>query len=384
MNRRRAFFLVVVLLAAVAVSAAAPPAYADYLAYAVVKSGEEVPLPEDVQAIAKKNAKKLVEVKWGEYSGKKIRIGVLEANNESSAASYSFDGPQGSYSWSASSNMDQIPVSGIDAILTDVLARTERFRVLERTELDAVLDEQDLGDSGRVAKPSAAAIGKVLGAQYLIKIVVNSYEPGVSKKKGGLGGFSRKLKAVGGIKAGKEKSYVAMTFKLIDAETSEVVASEVVEATISDLSLDLGGVGWGAAGALGGFMSSYAKTPVGQAVIACVNAGVFEVVKQVGNLPMSGTVVAVKDPHVILNLGQNAVSVGDQLMAKAKGESFVDPETGLELGAEEEDLGLLKVTKVQEKLSYAEPVGFDLSRLSRGDKVVSTKAPESLEFGAPW
>ena len=71
-------------------------------------------------------------------------------------------------------------------------------------------------------------------------------------------------------------------------------------------------------------------------------------------------------------------TVGDQLMAKSKGESFVDPETGLELGAEEEDLGLLKITKVQEKISYAQPVGFELSRLSRGDKVVSTEAAEPL------
>jgi hypothetical protein len=255
---------------------------------------------------------------------------------------------------------------------------------LTRTELDEVLDEQDLGDSGRVAKPSAAKIGKVLGAQYLVQVVVNSYEPNVGGKKAGLGGFSRKLRAFGGVKAGKNKSYIQLTFKLIDAETTEVIASEVVEATISELSVGGGGVGWGGAGALGGFLSGYSKTPIGQAVMSAVNIGVFELVKQVGNLPLTGSVIKVDDTKVILNLGTGVVQVGDILTAVSRGEEFVDPETGLSLGAEEQEIGSLKVTSVKEKYSYAEPQGFALSSLSSGDKVVSTAAAAALEYGPPW
>ena len=356
--------------------------HADYVAYAVNKNDGEVPLPADAKEIVKKNAKKLVEVRWGDYSGNKIRVGVMEADNQSGAASYHYSGPGGEAEFT--SGNEQVPVNGIDALLTDVLAKTGRFRVLTRTELNDVLDEQDLGDSGRVAKPSAAKIGQVLGAEYLIQVVVNSYEANVGGRKGGIGGISRKLKVLGGVKGGKNKSYVQLTFKLIDAETTEIIASQVVEGTITDMSLDLGGVGWGAGGALGGFLSGYSKTPIGQAVMATINIGVFEIVKQLGNLPMTGSVVKIEDNRVIVNLGSGAVEAGDELMAVSQGEEFVDPETGLSLGAEEEDIGTLKVTEVKDKYCYAVPVGFDASRLTRGDKVLSARPPAPLEYGPAW
>jgi len=369
----------VLILAFVMISSMAQ---ADYVAYAINKKGEETPMPENGKAIVKKNAKKVVGLRWGEYAGKRIRIGVMEADNKSGAASYHYSGPGGEASYS--SGYEQVPVNGIDALLTDALTKTGRFRVLTRTELNEVLDEQDLGDSGRVAKPSAAKIGKVLGAQYLVQVVVNSYEANVGGKKAGLGGFSRKLKAFGGVKGGKNKSYVQLTFKLIDAETSEIMASEVVEGTITELSLDMSGVGWGGAGALGGFLSGYSKTPIGQAVMAVINIGVFELVKQVGNLPMTGTVVKVEDSRVIVNLGADAVQTGDELKAVSQGEEFVDPETGLSLGADEEDIGILKVTDVKEKYCYAVPLGFETSRLSRGDKVLSSNPPAPLTYGPAW
>ncbi len=355
---------------------------ADFLAYAVTKKDGEVPLPEDPGAIVKKNAKKLVGVRWGDYAGKKIRVGVMEADNQSGAGSYHYSGPGGEAHYEG--GYEQVPINGIDALLTDVLTKTGRFRVLTRTELNEVLDEQDLGDSGRVAKPSAAKIGQVLGAEYLIQVVVNSYEANVGGKKGGLGGVSRKLRAFGGIKGGKNKSYVQLTFKLIDAETTEILASQVVEGTITEMSMDLSGMGWGAGGALGGFLGGYAKTPIGQAVMATINVGVFELVKQLGNLPMTGSVVKIEDGRVIINLGDGAVESGDELRAVSQGEDFVDPETGLSLGAEEEEIGTLKVTEVKEKYCYAVPVGFETSRLSRGDKVRSTKAAAPLEYGPDW
>jgi len=175
-----------------------------------------------------------------------------------------------------------------------------------------------------------------------------------------------------------------MTFKLINAETSEVVASEVIEATISDMSVGFGGAGWGAAGVLGGFLSSYSKTPIGQAVMAATNIGVLELIKQVGNLPLTGSVVKVEEGRAIVNLGEGTVQSGDLLTAVSQGEDFVDPDTGLSLGAEEEDLGTLKVTSVKEKYCYVEAVGFELSNLSRGDKVRANSEPVPLQFGPLW
>ena len=115
-----------------------------------------------------------------------------------------------------------------------------------------------------------------------------------------------------------------------------------------------------------------------------VNIGVIELVKQVGNLPLTGSVVKVEAARVIVNLGQGTVETGELLTAVSQGEDFVDPETGLSLGAEEEEIGTLKVMSVKEKYCYAEAVGFDLSALSRGDKVLSGADPTPLRFGPPW
>jgi curli biogenesis system outer membrane secretion channel CsgG len=375
MNRKLAFLLLVTL----SLTSTFTSAENDYVAYSETKKEGEQPLPENAREIVKKNAKKLVGVRWGDYTGRKIRVGVLDADNQSGTASFRWNGGE------FSAGNEQIPVNGIDALLSDVMAKTSRFTVLTRTgELDNILDEQDLGDSGRVAKPSAAKIGKVLGAQYLVQLVINSYQPNVGGKKVGLGGFSRKLRAVGGAKVGKNKSYVQMTFKLIDAETSELVASEVIEANISDMSLGFGGGGWGGGGMLGGFMSGYSKTPIGQATMAAINIGVLELVKQVGNLPIVGSVVKVDADKAIVNLGEGSVVVGDLLKAVSMGEEFIDPDTGLSLGAEEEAVGALKVTSVKEKFCYVEAVGFDLANLTRGDKVLTNKEPQPLKFGPDW
>lgn len=378
---RKSVRVVVTMLVAALVTVPTVVLAQEYVAYAVTKKGEEEPIPEDVLAITKKNAKKLVELRWSDYAGPQLRVGVLEADNKSGAGTWHVSDDYGT---KASGGSTEVPVNGIDAILADSLQKTGRFRVLTRTELGDVLDEQDLGDSGRVAKPSAAQTGQVLGAEYLVQVVINSYEAGVGGKQGGIGGFSRKLRAVGGIKGGKEKSYVSMTFRLINAETSEIEATQVVEATISDLSIGLGGYGWGGAGALGGFLSGYAKTPIGQAVIAAINAGTVELVKQLGNKPLSGSVIKVDGDRVMVNLGEGMVASGDRFAAQSKGEEIIDPDTGVSLGSENEDIGMLEIVEVKEKFSYAKAVGFDPARLSRGDRLVSTQGPEPLKFGPPW
>src|SRR5262245_6580101 len=49
-------------------------------------------------------------------------------------------------------------------MLTNELAGTGKFKMVEREKLTAVLDEQDLAASGRVSKSSGAKIGKMTGA----------------------------------------------------------------------------------------------------------------------------------------------------------------------------------------------------------------------------
>lgn len=357
-------------------------ANADYLAYAVGEQSR-LPLPESIDAI---DARYLVNLEWGEYDGGRARVGVLSVDNTSTASSFRATRPDGGeLTWEAD-HATLVPVNGIEAIVTDVMNRTGRFRLVERQALDSVLEEQDLVTSERVSRPSGARTGNVLGAQFLVQVVVTDYEAKVSgNTAGGIGGaISNRLPAVlGAVGVKSDQGRVGMNVRLIDAETSEVVYTKQIESVIRERGLTFGGLVIGGEGALGGFFSNYAKTPIGQAVIAGVNKGVYELVKEIGANPASGSVVRAEGDRVWVNLGQGAVEAGDELRIISKGEELVDPETGLSLGSMETELGMARVVAVQERFSIAEDISLTAIP-SRGDRVVSTAAPPGIQFASGW
>jgi len=57
---------------------------------------------------------------------------------------------------------------GIAELLITELAANPRIRVVEREQLQQILDEQNLGAGDRVDKETAVRLGKILGARYMI------------------------------------------------------------------------------------------------------------------------------------------------------------------------------------------------------------------------
>ncbi len=351
----------------------------DYLAYAVTEVGE-FPLPENLDNLALTVAKHLVQFRWGDYTGSRARITVLPVENTSSVASYKLklDAPDGNYEFSAESSGQFVPIQGIESIVTDTLFQTGRFTVLERENLEEQFKEQDLGISDRVSKPSAAKRGKTLGAEVNIKLKITNYEPDFSGKSFGGGGLSEGL--LGGVSVGKKNSRVVIVFQMIDAETSEIIFSKKVQAIVGKMGFGLGGL----SGQGGAFFTSYAKTPIGQAVIAAINVGTYELVKQIGSRPSSGVVIDV-DELIALNIGANKkLQIGDKLTARSKGKELIDPETGLSLGTRSRAVGLIEIIEVQEKFSFAKPIGFEPSRLKKGDTVTAVKTSSSPRYADGW
>ena len=367
-----------VFLALALAFAGVQTAAADYVAYSVGEK-EKSPLPERVDKV---DTKYLLNIEWGDYAGRKARLGVLEVDNNSSTSSYTVSTMMGSVDYSASTT--GVPVNGIEAIVIDSLSQTGRFRLVERTELGDVLAEQDLASSGRVAKPSGAKTGNVLGAEYLVQLVVTDYESKTSGTDKGLGGIlTRKVPLLGGIKAGSSTGRVGLNIRLIDAETSEITFTKQIEAVIKETNLAFGGAGLIGDVGLGGFMSQYSKTPVGQAVIAGINQAVFELIKQVGAKPPEGSIIKADAAQIYVNLGADSVAVGDRLQVLKKGEELIDPETGISLGGSTTVMGEIEVSQVQEKFSIARPVSLSATP-DRGDMVKGTKAAAPLEFARSW
>lgn len=144
-------------------------------------------------------------------------------------------------------------------MLTNELAATNAFQMVERARLDAILDEQDLGSSGRVDPASAAKVGKMVGAEYLVTGTVTAYEE--SGSKGGGVGFR-------GIRVGgkKEETYLAVDIRVVNSTTGVVEFTRTVEGRSEAKGVSVGVF----RGGFGGNLEKEQNTPAGKAIRALV------------------------------------------------------------------------------------------------------------------
>lgn len=160
---------------------------------------------------------------------------------------------------------------GISDMLVDELVNDGSYRVIERRRLDAVLAEQNFSNSDR-ADPGAATvaqIGKVLGVKYLIVGSITKFGTEQSRQRFGGGGLGRGGFGVGRVGRQQGKANVAITARIIDVTTAEIMASARGEGTSKRSGLLLGGGAgkWGGAGMGEIDMSSsdYRETILGEA-----------------------------------------------------------------------------------------------------------------------
>jgi curli biogenesis system outer membrane secretion channel CsgG len=148
----------------------------------------------------------------------------------------------------------------LSGMLTNELASSKKFSMVERQKLTSVLNEQNLASSGRVSDSKAAEIGKLVGAQYLVTATVSAFENNVNKTGGGL---SYKGISLGGK---REKAYIAVDLRVVDSATGEIVETRTVEARSGGLGLSVGVRRNG----FGGSLANEKKTPAGKAIRAVV------------------------------------------------------------------------------------------------------------------
>lgn len=120
-----------------------------------------------------------------------------------------------------------------DVFVTE-LARSGKFSVVEREQLAALMKEKNLTLSGDIDPSTAVRIGKLVGIKYLLTGSVTEY--GNSSAGGGSG--------VGGL-GGKTKFVAAMSARLIDTSTGEIVWADEARAQEASIKVSVFGVGGG-------------------------------------------------------------------------------------------------------------------------------------------
>lgn len=144
----------------------------------------------------------------------------------------------------------------LSAMLANELAASGKFKVVERTKLDKVLDEQDLADSGRINKSTGAKIGKLTGARYLVFATVSAFD---SKSRGLGGGLNYRGIGIG---AKKEDAYLAIDLRVVDTTTGELEFVRTIEGRAGSYGVTGGYYRGGWSGQLGKFDN----TPTGKAI----------------------------------------------------------------------------------------------------------------------
>ena len=295
--------------------------------------GEEWPVAEPME---KNEDRDWLFLQYTEYPGPKSRLAIMWIENKAPDAMHS-----------------EVPVSAIEDLMTTAMHQTKRFHLVERKLIQAQLDEQNFGASGRVSSQTAAKAGLNLGADYQMFASVNEWTPRKSKGEGGWGAFG----------IGVSVAEVAMSFKVIDTVSSEVVFSETIRAEGDDRKLNFMVLGIPAS--LGG------RSPVSYAVQSCINKAAYVIVSKLKQRTWRATVTDVKEDEgeVYLNAGSNmGVKPGTMLTCLSKGKDIVDPDTGHVLGVDTKAIGQVQVTTVKDEFSIA-AITEGCAGLKPGDKV---------------
>lgn len=173
----------------------------------------------------------------------KPTIAVIEFKNESGAGWW-----RGGVGWELS------------GMLSNELSSSRAFTVLERSKIEAVLQEQNLAASGRVSGQTGARMGKLLGARYLVAGTVTSYEEDVASTGGGI--------SFGGVSVGgnSQSAYLAIDLRVIDSETGAIAYSRSIEGRSKGGGMSLGI----SRGGFGGTLANQNKTPAGKAIRAAL------------------------------------------------------------------------------------------------------------------
>ncbi|MCB9058820.1 MAG: hypothetical protein H6627_09655 [Calditrichae bacterium] len=226
--------------------------------------------------------------------------------------------------------------NGLSDMLITALVESKKFIVIERGELDQVMQEQGLGMTGAVTPQSAAKVGQLLGVELIITGSVSEFGTKQDKIGGALSNLS-------GFNLGvsTESARSVVDIRLVNTSTGEIITAKKAEGEESSKSLDNIGVD----GINFNNSSTWDKTILGKAARQSVEKCVDIITDGMADITWQGKVIkANSDGTLFMKPGSAAgVSSGMTFWVYRPGEELIDPDTGISLGSEEMKIGKIEV-----------------------------------------
>ncbi len=245
---------------------------------------------------------------------------------------------------------------GVSDLIIDRLINDGTYRVIERRDLDKILQEQNFSNSDRANPASAAKIGRLLGVDTIITGDITQFGRD-DRNLGGGGSLGHWDKyGLGNVGVKKAKAVVGITARMVDVNTGEILASVSGkgESTRSGSNLVGAGGGWANSGSGQLDMSStnFSQTILGEAVKAAVAQVSTQLEQNATRLPhesvqINGLVADASGATLVLNVGSSSgVHVGDKLAVTRVSRVIKDPVSGKPLRTIEEAVGEVSITSV--------------------------------------
>ncbi len=252
---------------------------------------------------------------------------------------------------------------GFQALLVNRVQQGGKIRVVERANLQVLIDEQDTGGSNRVKRGTNARIGQLAGADVYLMGDIVAFGRDDRKKSIGIGGILGWPGVLGGIGIGssEDKAVVVVNYRLVDAETGEIIDTGEARGESVRKSKGIKGIFGGSGGILGGAIdmtsANFANTIIGEATIAAADRLATILNDKATSLPhrevdVEARIALVSGGVVTLAKGaDDGIEVGDRFEVFRIVQAIKDPVTGEVLDQEVAKLGELVITSVRERVA---------------------------------
>ena len=220
------------------------------------------------------------------------------------------------------------------------LTQTRKLAVMDRENTGAYMREKHLLLSGDAPLSEQLKLGQVLGVDYLLLGRLKEFriesEPYTMSLTG--------EKFVSG------QAQLLLSYRVIVMATQQIKCADEVSIILDDKAIRR--------------LNLQPTDDLKDMVLHLGSQAVIEKIME--NLyPMC--VIRKMESELVLNQGGDGLRVGDQFAVySAAGEPMLDPYTGENLGGAETELGVLEITRVSPKISYAKLVTGDLKSISEG------------------
>jgi curli biogenesis system outer membrane secretion channel CsgG len=250
---------------------------------------------------------------------------------------------------------------GINAMMVNRINNSGKFIVVERNKVASVMKEQDFGASGRVKQGTQARIGQIRGAELTLMGDIVVFGRDDKRRSGVVGGGAAGVGAVVGGRSSEGKAVVVLNYRLVDNESTEILASGEARGESKRTSKG-GGVAFLAGGVFGGgavdlSSSNFAQTIIGEAVMDACDRLAADLVGKASSVPgreieIEAKVASVNGADLIINAGAAAgVKIGDQFKVFRPGQVVKDPTTGEVLDTQVDEIGTLTISNVRDRIA---------------------------------